>query len=350
MDARETSPAREASPSGTKLFLGGLTRTTTSEMLAEYFASFGEVVSAEVKATWAGVPCGFGFVTMRDKAIADDIVGTKHVIDGREIEPRHSVPPHRPRRVFVGGLDGAITEDDIIEYFSQFGDVETAEIPRDHDGRGRGFCFVTFASKDSVAACKQAGRFQEIGDKKVEIKDATPKGTGPVGRMQAPPGAPGYRAFSPLDRAQYSRAAQGGRGPGWPDAAPTQLSPYSSITPQGYPAYGVLPLHYTSSGFHALPNTYAYGNFFAQGAGPSAVHLVQVPPLQGGAVQPPGRGAPQPVVLVQAPGPSGGSAPLPQFAHMSLQGAMPGNAPSGGAQEQPPRPDVAPGAGPPRFG
>jgi hypothetical protein len=56
------------------------------------------------------------------------------------------------RKIFVGRLDFNSTSDSIKAYFSQFGPVEDAYVPKDHNsGKSRGFGFVTFESPHSLA-------------------------------------------------------------------------------------------------------------------------------------------------------------------------------------------------------
>ena len=45
--------------------------------------------------------------------------------------------------------------------------------------------FITFQEESSVAAVFAAGSMQELNGKRVEVKAATPKGSGPVGRGTA---------------------------------------------------------------------------------------------------------------------------------------------------------------------
>jgi RNA recognition motif-containing protein len=69
-----------------KLFVGNLPYTTTNETLGEYFAQYGEVLSAAVimdRAT--GRSKGFGFVEMVNDAEADDAIAKS---DGAEMEGR----------------------------------------------------------------------------------------------------------------------------------------------------------------------------------------------------------------------------------------------------------------------
>ena len=79
-----------------KLFVGNLPYTTTNESLGEYFAKYGEVVSAAVimdRAT--GRSKGFGFVEMANDDEADKAISES---DGSEMEGRKlTVSEARPK-------------------------------------------------------------------------------------------------------------------------------------------------------------------------------------------------------------------------------------------------------------
>lgn len=79
-----------------KLFVGNLPYTTTNEDLGEFFAQFGEVLSAAVimdRAT--GRSKGFGFVEMTNDAEADAAIAQG---DGKEFEGRKlTVSEARPK-------------------------------------------------------------------------------------------------------------------------------------------------------------------------------------------------------------------------------------------------------------
>jgi hypothetical protein len=58
-------------------------------------------------------PRGFGFVTYEDPDVADVVVADIHIIDGRQIDAKKSVPQEakpKARKVFVGGLSPETTE------------------------------------------------------------------------------------------------------------------------------------------------------------------------------------------------------------------------------------------------
>ena len=53
--------------------------------------------------------------------------------------------------MFVGGLPESVTEDDLYNYFTRFGEVESTIINREHfTNRSRGCGFVIFTSKKSA--------------------------------------------------------------------------------------------------------------------------------------------------------------------------------------------------------
>jgi RNA recognition motif-containing protein len=59
--------------------------------------------------------------------------------------------PEDERKLFVGGLTWDITQEDLREYFSSFGNVLDCSIKHDPStGRSRGFAFLVFDSKDIV--------------------------------------------------------------------------------------------------------------------------------------------------------------------------------------------------------
>merc|ERR1719460_3274072 len=76
-----------------KVFVGGLSRETTTDGLRLYFERFGDISDCVVmKDRSTGAPRGFGFVTYVSQMIADRVVMHRHVIDGKEVEAKPAVP------------------------------------------------------------------------------------------------------------------------------------------------------------------------------------------------------------------------------------------------------------------
>ncbi|KAL0354537.1 UNVERIFIED_CONTAM: Heterogeneous nuclear ribonucleoprotein 1 [Sesamum radiatum] len=69
----------------------------------------------------SGRPRGFGFVTFADPEVADKVLQEDHVIDGRAVEVKRTVPREdmqgrgvsRTKKIFVGGLPLSLNEGEI---------------------------------------------------------------------------------------------------------------------------------------------------------------------------------------------------------------------------------------------
>uniref|UniRef100_A0A7S3XN27 RRM domain-containing protein n=1 Tax=Heterosigma akashiwo TaxID=2829 RepID=A0A7S3XN27_HETAK len=140
-----------------KLFLGGVSWQTTEDGLKFYFEKFGKLKDCAVmKDKFTGQPRGFGFVQFEDASAVDKVLAEEHTIDGRVLDIKKAISrEHAPRaisekidvkKIFVGGLEQAVTEGDFKDYFGKFGDITDAVVMMDRNtNRSRGFGFVTYA-------------------------------------------------------------------------------------------------------------------------------------------------------------------------------------------------------------
>jgi len=83
------------------------------------------------------------------------------------------------RKLFVGGLNKATTdEEQLKQYFEQYGEIIDCNIMRDQEKRSRGFGFILFedaGSVDKIIAAKKDGSDFCIDENRIEIKRALPK-------------------------------------------------------------------------------------------------------------------------------------------------------------------------------
>ncbi|XP_074588696.1 uncharacterized protein LOC141844557 [Curcuma longa] len=184
----EMKQADAATSSAGKIFVGGVAWDTAEETFSRHFRKYGEITDSVImKDKNTLMPRGFGFVTFADPSIIDKVLEDEHVIDGRTVEVKRTVPREempskagiKTKKIFVGGIPTSLTEDELKEHFSSYGEVVEHQIMFDHTtGRSRGFGFVTFKDEESVDKIISKGKMHDFDGKQVEIKRAEPKRSG----------------------------------------------------------------------------------------------------------------------------------------------------------------------------
>ena len=80
------------------------------------------------------------------------------------------------RKLFVGGLPWATTDEGLQKAFEDYGEIEEANVVCERDtGRSRGFGFVTFATEESARQAQEAMHGQEIEGRQVRVDFAHSK-------------------------------------------------------------------------------------------------------------------------------------------------------------------------------
>ncbi|XP_039271347.1 DAZ-associated protein 1-like [Styela clava] len=209
-----------------KIFVGGLTRETTDDMLRSYFAAYGEINESEsivMRDKLTQVSRGFGFVKFNEQSsVAEVLKNRPHMLDNKKIDPKPCTPKSiqqqkknaamehtSTHKIFVGGIAQNTTEEDVKTYFEQYGTVnEVIFVINNEEKRHKGFGFVTF---EDESAFNQAvdKHFHEICGKRVEARKAVPreKQGGGRGGMGRPDGSDGYEGLYTYG---YANQGQGG--------------------------------------------------------------------------------------------------------------------------------------------
>ncbi|HEV7375813.1 MAG TPA: RNA-binding protein [Pyrinomonadaceae bacterium] len=79
-------------------------------------------------------------------------------------------------KLYVGNLSFKTTGDDLREYFSQAGEVESASIIEDREtGRSRGFGFVEMATAEGAAAAIEQFNGKDLNGRNLTVNEARPK-------------------------------------------------------------------------------------------------------------------------------------------------------------------------------
>ncbi|XP_067010775.1 RNA-binding protein squid isoform X5 [Anabrus simplex] len=187
-----------------KLFVGGLSWETTDKELREHFHAYGEIESINVKTDPnTGRSRGFAFIVFSSAESIDKVLSAgDHVINSKKVDPKKAKARHG--KIFVGGLVPELSDDDIKNFFAQYGTIVEVEMPFDKTKNQRkGFCFITFESEQVVQELLKSPK-QSINGKEVDVKKATPKPDG-MGGMRGGRGGRGGRG-----RGRGGRGARGG--------------------------------------------------------------------------------------------------------------------------------------------
>lgn len=203
----------------TQIFVGGLPHDATEEILLQYFSQWGEITNVKMMHGK-----GFGFVTFGSMESVNHVLQNRdvHQINGKFIDckrkqntqdiaigmqpqpmlmqqppsygparliTRPQIGPYqqlgidgqptflqKPRgpaldgvvnatEIFCGGLPADATEDTLLQYFSQFGEVTKIDLKM-----GKGYAFLGFSSPDTVESiCALVGQHQ-INGKLIDCK------------------------------------------------------------------------------------------------------------------------------------------------------------------------------------
>lgn len=243
-----------------KLFVGGLSWETTDKELREHFQTYGEIESINVKTDPStGRSRGFAFIVFQQAESIDKVLSAgDHIINNKKVDPKKAKARHG--KIFVGGLVPELSDDDIKNYFANYGTIVEVEMPFDKTKNQRkGFCFITFESEQVVQELLKSPK-QSINGKEVDVKKATPKPDG-MGGVRGGRGGRGGRGRGRGGYGSQGWGSQGGYGG------------YGAYDQGGYGGYGGYDYYGSGYGNYGGYGGYdytpysGYGNYGSTGGG-----------------------------------------------------------------------------------
>jgi RNA recognition motif-containing protein len=80
------------------------------------------------------------------------------------------------KRIYVGNLDYAVTEDEIRELFETKGDVESVSLITDRmTGRSKGFAFVEMTDNNAALEAISELNGKVMGQRPIKVDEARPR-------------------------------------------------------------------------------------------------------------------------------------------------------------------------------
>ncbi|HMT00722.1 MAG TPA: hypothetical protein PKC14_00190 [Candidatus Absconditabacterales bacterium] len=158
-----------------KLFVKNLEWHVSDESLKDFFAQYGEVISVNIPRP-GGRSKGFGFVEFASAEAANKAFSEANGVEleGRALsiqEYEEREPQERqidPKKLFIKNLDRNTTEEELSDFFGQYGKVVSASIPQ-FENKSKGFGFVEFESESDTQNALEKSKSQEIKGRKIFV-------------------------------------------------------------------------------------------------------------------------------------------------------------------------------------
>ncbi|XP_016651638.1 PREDICTED: polyadenylate-binding protein 7 isoform X1 [Prunus mume] len=155
----------------TNLYMKNLDTNVREELVEEKFSEFGKIVSFTITKDDNGNSRGFGFVNFENpddarqamEAMNGSQLGSKVLYVARaqkkaereqmlrrqfEEKRKEQMVKFKGSNVYVKNIDDDVTDEELVEHFSQCGTITSAKIMRDEKGISKGFGFVCFSTPE----------------------------------------------------------------------------------------------------------------------------------------------------------------------------------------------------------
>ncbi|KAF1845281.1 polyadenylate binding protein [Cucurbitaria berberidis CBS 394.84] len=146
------------------VFIKNLDHAIDNKALHDTFAAFGNILSCKVAQDELGNSKGYGFVHYETAEAANNAI--KHVNGMLLNEKKVFVGHHIPKKermskfeemkanftnIYVKNIDVDVTDEEFRDLFEKHGDITSASIARDDQGKSRGFGFVNYIKHEAAS-------------------------------------------------------------------------------------------------------------------------------------------------------------------------------------------------------
>jgi polyadenylate-binding protein len=146
------------------VFIKNLDHAIDNKALHDTFAAFGNILSCKVAQDELGNSKGYGFVHYETAEAANNAI--KHVNGMLLNEKKVFVGHHIPKKermskfeemkanftnIYVKNIDLEVTDEEFRDLFEKHGDITSASIARDDQGKSRGFGFVNYIRHEAAS-------------------------------------------------------------------------------------------------------------------------------------------------------------------------------------------------------
>lgn len=169
------------------IFIKNLDKAVDAEVLYDTFCVFGTILSCKIVTDDASGPSkGYGYVQFEEDEAAQNAI---EKMNGMRIndEQLYVAPFMRKQErdrangmtkfnnVFVKNLSESVSDEDLRNYFGEYGSITSAVVMRDADGKSKCFGFVNFENADDAAKCVKSLNGKKIDGKEWYVGKAQKK-------------------------------------------------------------------------------------------------------------------------------------------------------------------------------
>lgn len=155
------------------VFIKNLDSAIDNKALHDTFAAFGNILSCKVAQDELGNSKGYGFVHYETADAANNaikhvngmLLNDKKVFVGHHISKKDRQSKFEEMKanftnIYIKNVEAETTDEEFRQLFEKFGEITSATLSRDQEGKARGFGFVNFSTHESAQ-----GAVDEMNDK-----------------------------------------------------------------------------------------------------------------------------------------------------------------------------------------
>ncbi|KAE8147853.1 Polyadenylate-binding protein, cytoplasmic and nuclear [Aspergillus avenaceus] len=170
------------------VFIKNLDSAIDNKALHDTFAAFGNILSCKVAQDEFGNSKGYGFVHYETAEAANNaikhvngmLLNDKKVFVGHHISKKDRQSKFEEMKanftnVYIKNVDSEVSDEEFRQMFEKYGDITSATLSRDQDGKSRGFGFVNFSTHDSAQAAVEEMNEKDIRGQKLYVGRAQKK-------------------------------------------------------------------------------------------------------------------------------------------------------------------------------
>ncbi|KAJ5678783.1 Polyadenylate-binding protein cytoplasmic and nuclear [Penicillium macrosclerotiorum] len=170
------------------VFIKNLDNAIDNKALHDTFAAFGNILSCKVAQDEFGNSKGYGFVHYETAEAANNaikhvngmLLNDKKVFVGHHISKKDRQSKFEEMKanftnIYVKNLDHEIPDEEFRTMFEKFGEITSATLSHDQEGKSRGFGFVNYSTHESAQAAVDEMNEKDIKGQKLYVGRAQKK-------------------------------------------------------------------------------------------------------------------------------------------------------------------------------